>query len=350
MTSTRAWTGAASAAVGLLGIGGLVALSLARRPSGEVLAIRVEAESGAPVFPATAGRPLRFVVGSMISPAATFADYRTLLDRVGARLGRPIELLQQRTYSESNELLRTGGADAGLICTGAYAVAAVAFAPALIATPVASGMPRYRSDLIVPSGASTRSLDDLRGAAFAYVDPLSLSGRGWMIATLSDRGLVDTRYFGRIVYSGSHDRSVELVAHGDVDGAIVDSLVLGRLIRAAPELGDRVRIIDSSPWFPAPPVVAAPHVGPEEREGLRRAFLELGQDPVGRDALARIGLDGFAAPDSAAYAGLAAIMRLAVEAGAPVRYACFYRRRACAGRLPWARPCSACLSVSPSPS
>ena len=48
---------------------------------------------------------LKVAVAAMISPKDTFVYYRQLLDYIGRNLGRDVQFIQRKTYSEINELL-----------------------------------------------------------------------------------------------------------------------------------------------------------------------------------------------------------------------------------------------------
>ena len=54
---------------------------------------------------------LRVAVGAMVSPKETFAHYRELLEYIGAKVGREVQLIQRRTYGEINDLLGKGEID-----------------------------------------------------------------------------------------------------------------------------------------------------------------------------------------------------------------------------------------------
>jgi len=65
--------------------------------------------------------PLRVAVAAVISPEGTVDSYRPLLNYLGTKLGRPIELVQRRTYAEVNDLIRDGKVDLAFVCTRASA-------------------------------------------------------------------------------------------------------------------------------------------------------------------------------------------------------------------------------------
>ena len=59
----------------------------------------------------------------MISPKETFIYYRQILDYIASGLGRNVELVQRKTYSEVNELIGKGEIDVAFICSGPMSAA-----------------------------------------------------------------------------------------------------------------------------------------------------------------------------------------------------------------------------------
>lgn len=278
--------------------------------------IRIDAVK-APEASAADAAPLRFVVGSMVSPRASFEHYRELLDLLGGNLGRPVEMVLRKSYRETNEMLRTGEADAGWICTGAFASMDPDNAPRLLASPVTGGAPQYQSFIIVRADAGIVRLEDLRGRSFAYVDPLSLTGRAWVVSRLAQDHIRDRDFFRTIAYSGSHDRSIEMVADGTVDGACVDSLVFQGLATLAPERMSSLRVIDRSPPFPSPPLVASPHMPHSESDRLAAVLTSIHRLPEGTQILQDLGLERLDPPDPAAYDEVRRVLLAAGTGEAP---------------------------------
>ncbi len=252
-----------------------------------------------------AERPkLRFSVAAMLSPQDTFESYSALFRRLGTRLGAEIEFVQRRTYREVNDLLATGQVDAAIVCTGGYVDLERRFPGRieLLAVPVVGGASTYRSYLIAPAASPARSLADLAGKRFAYTDELSLSGRAYAIYWLRQHQLDPLTFFGTVQLTHSHDRSIEAVANGVVDGAVVDSLVFDAMAARRP-LAKTVRIVDASPPFGASPVVASTAVPAERRAAIRDALLALDRDPDAAGALAAVGIERFVPPPPGLYDG-----------------------------------------------
>lgn len=255
--------------------------------------------------PAVAPPKLRFSVAAMLSPQGSRAAYSHLFELVGERLGMEVEFVQRKTYREVNDLILSGQVDAALVCTGGY-LELGRRAPEkieLLAVPVVGGVTTYNSYVLVPAASRAQSLADLAGKRFGYTDELSLTGRAYAVHWLRQHGKDPAKHFGSVQLTQSHDRSVEAVSKGLLDGVCVDSLIYEEMVAARPALAEAVRRIDTSPPFGAPPVVAATSVPAERREAIRAALLGMGADPEGRKALEAIGFDGFAAVTRSHYDG-----------------------------------------------
>ncbi len=255
-------------------------------------------------------RKLRFSVAAMLSPQDTFESYSALFGLLGTRLGDKVEFVQRRTYREVNDLLATGQVDAAIVCTGGFLELERRFPGRIevLAVPVVAGSSTYRSYVIAPAASGATSLADFAGKRFAYTDELSLSGRGYAIYWLRQRKLDPMTYFGSVQLTQSHDRSVEAVANGVVDGAVVDSLVYDGMIARRPALAKAVRIVDASPPFGAAPVVASTLVPAGRRTAIRDALLSLDRDPAAAAALAAVGIQRFVTPPPGLYEGARSVM------------------------------------------
>jgi phosphonate transport system substrate-binding protein len=100
-------------------------------------------------------------------------------------------------------------------------------------------------------------------------------------------------FFSSTLFSGSHDQSLQAVSHGLVDAAAVNELVYNRLVVPHSLYWDQFRVIESSPDFGIPPVVAPMSVPDDLRARMREFLLHLAYTPQGRERLAALGFDGF---------------------------------------------------------
>ncbi len=245
--------------------------------------------------------PLRVAIAAVVSPRASYRYYDDLLAYLSDRLGRPVRRVQRSTYAEVNNLMRHGGAEVGLVCTLAYVLGNRDFGMELLAAPVVAGQQVYYSYTIVPNDSTAQSVSDLAGTVFAFTDPLSNSGRLSPLFALRQLGHAPDTFFGRYIFTYSHDNSIRAVADGFVDAAAVDSLIYDAMVESDAAIGSHLKVIATSPAYGIPPVVVHPAMEPRTKDDVRSIFFEMDQDPQGRVILATLDIDRFAPIDDSAY-------------------------------------------------
>lgn len=243
--------------------------------------------------PPQSGPELRFAVSAMLSPKLTYDAYADLFKAIADRLGYRYRFIQRRTYGEINELLVRGELDLAFICSGAFAAMPEGTPIDLIAIPVANGTPTYNSVLIVKTDSPYEKVEDLKGARFAFTDPMSNTGCVYPRYRFAQLGITEEEFFSRTTYTGSHDRSVMAVYRQIADAAAVDSLIYEKIVVPASQYWGRLRIIERSPPFPNPPVVAPTSTPEELRRRMRATLLNMGESAEGRRLLSATGIDRF---------------------------------------------------------
>jgi phosphonate transport system substrate-binding protein len=208
-----------------------------------------------------------------------------------ARLGITTRVLDL-PWLECERRLYRGQADFGVVC-GLQYVGAVDRGDEpgidLLAAPVMRGAryanrPIYFSDVVVLRDHPARLLADLRGAMWAYNEPTSHSGYGVTHYTLATRG-EHAGFFGRVVASGSHLRSLSLLVTGEIDASAIDSTVLEQELRLRPYLADQIRVVETLGPSPIPPLVVSRALPANLRADLQTALLTMHVDRAGEAVL-----------------------------------------------------------------
>lgn len=254
------------------------------------------------------GVPLRVAVAAVISPQSTVQSYQPLLDYLGEKSGRSVELIQRRTYAEINDLLRTRQVDLAFVCTGAYVRGRREFGMELLAAPQVNGQTVYYSYVIVPADSPAQGLADLRGKVFAFTDPLSNTGHLALLYMLRQMGETPEDFFQKTIFTYSHDNSIKAVAEKWVDGAAVDSLVYDFAVRREPVYGQKTRIIVRSEPYGIPPVVVHPDLDPDLKQRLRDILLGMDENEAGQKALAELDVERFVPADDSLYEKAARVL------------------------------------------
>ena len=239
---------------------------------------------------------LKVAVGAMISPKKTYDYYREILDYIGNKAGRNVQLVQRKTYIEVNELLAKGLIDIAFICSGPYATGKEKYRFEALATPQVRGKPFYQSYLIVNKSSPYQKLEDLKGRVFAFTDPDSNTGTlvpKYWLALLGER---PESYFKSTNYTYSHDNSILAVARWLVDGAAVDGHIWEYYRVFDSTHTAKTRIIKKSGFFGSPPLVASESLPAKQKNHIRDALFSMHQDAEGRRILKKLLIDRFVAP------------------------------------------------------
>lgn len=150
-----------------------------------------------------------------------------------------------------------------------------------------SDRPIYFSDVIVNASSDIHQLSDLAGKKFGYNDPGSNSGYYLVRWHLFNQGYFDD-FLSAWIATGSHQRSVQSVIDGEIDGAAIDSTVLEQLLRDHPEWQQAIRVIETMGPSPMPPIVAATHLGSAMLDKLRSSLLQPDQTLCSAMAIAGV--------------------------------------------------------------
>jgi phosphonate transport system substrate-binding protein len=254
-----------------------------------------------------ATKPLR--VG--LTPAFVHDEYGLMEEwrhYLEAKLARPVEFVQRDSYRETMDLIRLGQLDFAWICD--YPFVHLKDQVKLLAVPLNQGRPFYRAYLIVGDDDKIRrSMKDMKDTVFAFADPYSNTGYLTPRYMVKELGADPARFFKKTFFTWSHRKAIEAVATGFAQGASVDGYVWDTLARFKPELTGRTRIIDRSPEYGFPPVVAHRTTSATDYAAMQRVLIGMKDDPTGRRLLERLNIDGFVAGDKRMYDDVAKMMR-----------------------------------------
>jgi phosphonate transport system substrate-binding protein len=265
----------------------------------------------------TAQRPIKIGVVSMITPVDTVEYYQNIIDYISEKIGQPVEMLYRKTYDEMDRMLEQGEVDAAFICSSPYIVDKKKFGVELLVAPQVDGSPFYRSFIIVHRDSDIQSFDGLRGKSFAFTDPKSNSGRLYPGYLLARGGDSVEDFFEKYIYSYSHNKSVELVAKKEVDGAAVESLIYGYMQEKKSPYVQQTRIINQSQYFGSPPLVATPKTSTFIKKKIIEILVNMHQDPKGKKILKKVLIERFVPAKDSNYDSVREMQSFVAEFRAP---------------------------------
>jgi ABC-type phosphate/phosphonate transport system substrate-binding protein len=174
----------------------------------------------------------------------------------------------------------------------------------------------YRSAIVVRSDDPAETLAELRDRRCVINERSSNSGMNLLRASVA-RFAGHARFFESIRVSGSHRRSVQMVAAGDADVAAVDCVSLAHLQRLDPSATGALRILAWTPPAPSLPLITAAANGDDVLQALRASLAAVAADRDLEPVRERLFLDGFDLEPAGDFADVLRLEREAAQLGYP---------------------------------
>lgn len=254
---------------------------------------------------------LRVAISTVISPRESFIYYEEMFAAMAAHLDLRVDFIQRTTYGEVTELLATNQVDMAFICSGAYIDGSDHHE--LMFVPVIDGITTYRGYIITQDNAPMQRFEDFAGKTFTYSDPMCFTGSIFVDRRLLDFDTDVDDFFGEVVYSYSHDLSIQMVSRQIVDGAAVNGLIFEYIRKHQPDLVDNIRIIEKTIPGGIPPVVNSLLMDRQLRADIQQFFLEMHQQDSTLAILDELLIDKFVIASDSIYDGLREIQSALVQ-------------------------------------
>jgi len=278
-------------------------------PQARAFLEHTSSEEGRSTLESRALLPLRREILVAVPPVRNIVaierQYGGLARYLQDRLGRPVELVHQPSYTSIVEAFRTNQVDAAFLGSFTYLLTHLEAGVEVLARPEYRGISSYRGVLYVREESPYHRVEDLRGARVAHAGIATTAGYLFPLYALRSRGLPPpAKFFGSFDEAGSHEAALRAVLEGKADAAAAKDLVLAEMIREEPRLKGRLRELAASPPVPSNGFAAGPLLSPELREQIRGLLLSLEQSPRGLKALQDLGADRFLPTTDDDYANL----------------------------------------------
>ncbi len=199
--------------------------------------------------------------------------------------GLPIFIHESDDWTQATRLIEDGTAQAGAMCGLLYALLKARGVPLVpVAGPVLQlqsykDQPVYWPVVVVPENSSARNLNDLQGSRWLVNESDSYSGFRGLMAELTRQELRD-RPFADVVFTGSHQASLEQLLLGEGDFTVLDSTFWDHL---SPAKLTGLKTLQTLPPRAAPLLVCHP-----DRQDFRSAVLALKSYPAPLKSLAPV--------------------------------------------------------------
>lgn len=232
------------------------------------------------------------------SSVSSFVEFTKYINK---RLNLDLKTEIITNYYQAANLIFRKEALFGFICSGPYVILKDKYNLEALAAIKPSYGREYRSYLIVPMGSGAKSIKDLKGKKFAFVDALSYTGRITAIYEILKMKEDPLKFFSEVIYSKTQESAIKLVAEKKVDGAAVMNLIFENIAKRDPSLLSKVLIIEKSAKAGYPVFVTSKFTDPEIKDKLKNVFLNMHKDPQGKMILNSLEIEQLIIPNPSDY-------------------------------------------------
>jgi phosphonate transport system substrate-binding protein len=144
----------------------------------------------------------------------------------------------------------------------------------------------YESQILVRNDSGIKSLADLKGKKFAFVDPLSASGYVYPTLIVKQKtGQEPKTFFSQTIFAGSHPNAAIAVYNKQVDGAAMFIDARDSLVAANPDIKTVTTVIDKVEGIPNDGVALAKNFPDDIGKTVKQALLDYSKDAAGAKVL-----------------------------------------------------------------
>jgi len=210
------------------------------------------------------------------------ADNKPFLDVLARSVQMEVKPFVATDYNGVIEALRSKRLDIAFLGPFSYVLAvSVADVEAFAVAETSKQTTTYRAYVIARKDRGIRSLADLKGRTFAFVDPSSTSGHLLPKAALSKIGFDADKDFSRVIFAGGHDAVAIAVQNGKVDaGAIADGLFDAAVARGVIKR-DELTIVWTSDPIAGSPFCMRRDLPADLKQRIREGFYAMRDVPWG---------------------------------------------------------------------
>jgi phosphate/phosphite/phosphonate ABC transporter binding protein len=230
-------------------------------------------------------RDLKFGFTPVLGQEAERAEFEPLTAYLSDAIGQKVALYVAKNYGDLRTQMEAGDVDIGSFSPFAYVDAAQGGKIRIIAQSVIDGSATYRGIIVARNDSGLKTLTDLQGRRFAFVDPKSASGYVYPRAMLVDKGINPDTFFKETIFAGDHKKVIGAVLDGRVDAGATYDNALG-IAKASGMASDNLVIVASTE--PIPHDAIAVRIGLDDAlsKNIQTALVNLDKTEAGRRVIA----------------------------------------------------------------
>ena len=234
-------------------------------------------------------KELTFAIVPTEETIAELQLYKPVTDRLAKETGKKIQFFMPTSYASVVEGLLSKFIDVAVLGPYSYVIASskdpsveVFATYAKRAGHLQEEGPGYKAALVTKKGSKFTTIASLKGTTLGLVDPGSTSGNLFprVVFAKNVGGDLD-KYFGKVVYTGSHELSTVAVYKGKVDSAFVATHRFDNVVNKGEVKLEDFNILWSSPAIPQDPFVYRNTLCQDLKDKIKATFIGLSPNNPG---------------------------------------------------------------------
>ena len=220
--------------------------------------------------------------------------YQPLADFLSKKVGLTIRLTVLPRYGNIINHFVSTGMDGAFFGSFTYALAHEKLGVEVLARPVGlNGTSTYHGLIFVRKSSGIKSIQDMKGKRFAFVDKATTAGYLLPLAYFKEHGKNYKAFLKESYFTGTHEDAIFDVLNGKADIGAAKNTVYERLAASDDKIKKELVILKRSPDVPENGLAVRKDLEGPLKKKLKEALLTIHEDPEGGALLNVFGAQRF---------------------------------------------------------
>ncbi|MGK7928962.1 MAG: phosphate/phosphite/phosphonate ABC transporter substrate-binding protein [Spirulina sp.] len=204
-----------------------------------------------------------------------------LADYLEEKLGLPVNIQISQDYENAIDLIAEGKVQMAYLGPFSYVRAKQRnpqLEPLVAYIDKRTGRPWYTSTIVANTQSGIKTVEDLKGKRFGFVNQSSTSGYLVPLAHLVSNNIAPEQDFREVQYTGSHNKNAEALASGKIDAVGINKPTYLKAQKSGQLPPDKYQPIWESDPIPNAPIVISRELPADVRSNLQKALINAPPD------------------------------------------------------------------------
>ncbi len=222
--------------------------------------------------------------------------YEPIADYLSEKTGVAVQLKILLRYGNIIDNFVSEGLDAAFFGSFTYALAHKKMGVRVIVRPESiDGSSSYCGFIFVRRDSGIRTVADMRGKRFAFVDKATTAGYVFPLAYFRQHGVDFRSYLREFYFAGTHENAIEDVLDRKADIGAAKNTIFEKLAAGNHRIRQELLVLARSPYVPENGLAVRRDLDPAIVKRLRSALLAMDKDAEGAALLRSFGAKRFIA-------------------------------------------------------